>query len=74
MWSLDRSMNRVFLVCFLDQHFVKSLSHILFEKNEKEYSNALAFVTLLLFGFATVYPVIYCRKQFDVIITSHFIR
>ena len=33
-------------------------------------SGALAFVTRLLIGrqtFATVYPAIYCRKQFDVI-------
>ena len=35
------------------------------------YSNALAFVTRLLIGYrqksATVYPAIYCRRQFDVI-------
>ena len=41
------------------------------------YSNALGFVTLVLIGqhqkFATVYPAIYCRKQFDVInyVTFH---
>ena len=37
----------------------------------KGSSNALAFVMRLLIGqrqtFATVYPVIYCRKHFDVI-------
>ena len=37
----------------------------------KRYSNALAFVAQLLIGlrqkFVTVYPVMYCRKQFDAI-------
>ena len=55
----------------------RKLQSMVLRGRATEHSNAVGFVTLVLIGqrqkFATVYPTIYCRKQFDVInfVTFH---
>ena len=69
--TADRSMDIFKLYITLNQRsLINKLTYTM-------YSKVLAFVMRHLIGyhhkFATVYPVIYCRKKFDLIKNVHFV-